>query len=234
MLNEFSREILLLGEEAMERLKNAHVAVFGVGGVGSYAAEALARGGVGHISLIDCDTVNITNINRQLIALHSTLGELKTEAAKRRILDINPRCEVTLHSLFYTGSEVDLSRFDWIADAIDSVSAKLALVENAHKLGVNIISSMGTGNKLDPTKLVVTDISKTSMCPLAKVMRVELRKRGIIHHRVIYSTEQPVPHKAQSEEDESRRKTIGSVSFVPPVAGLIMAGEIIRAAAQAE
>lgn len=234
MLNEFSREELLLGTDAMERLKNAHVAVFGVGGVGSYTAEALARGGVGHITLIDNDTVNITNINRQLIALHSTLGAPKTEAAKRRILDINPQCEVTVHNLFYTGNEVDLSRFDRIADAIDSVSAKLALVENAHKLGVDIISSMGTGNKLDPTKLVVTDISKTSMCPLAKVMRIELRKRGITHHKVVYSTEQPVPHKAASEEDESRRKTIGSVSFVPPVAGLIMAGEIIKSIADSE
>lgn len=228
MLNEFSREKLLIGSEGLERLKAARVAVFGVGGVGSYTAEALARGGVGHITLIDNDTVNITNINRQLIALHSTIGELKVEAAKRRILDINPDCEVTVHDCFYTGSEVDLSQFDFIADAIDSVSAKLALVENAHKLGVNIISSMGTGNKLDATKLVVTDISKTSICPLAKVMRVELRKRGIMQHKVVYSTEQPVAHRAQSEEDESRRRTIGSISYVPPVAGLIMAGEIIR------
>lgn len=233
MLNEFSRTKLLLGEDGLNRLKNAHAAVFGVGGVGSYTAEALARGGVGHITLIDNDTVNITNINRQLIALHSTIGELKTEAAKRRILDINPQCEVTVHSIYYTGTELDLAQFDWIADAIDSVAAKLALVENAHKLGVNIISSMGTGNKLDPTKLVVTDISKTSMCPLAKVMRVELRKRGITRHRVVYSTEQPVPHRTQSEEDESRRKTIGSVSFVPPAAGLILAGEIIRSIALA-
>lgn len=228
MLNEFSREKLLIGSEGLERLKAARVAVFGVGGVGSYTAEALARGGVGHITLIDNDTVNITNINRQLIALHSTIGQLKVDAAKRRILDINPDCDVTVHNCFYTGNEVDLSQFDFIADAIDSVSAKLALVENAHKLGVSIISSMGTGNKLDATKLVVTDISKTSMCPLAKVMRVELRKRGIMHHKVVYSTEQPVPHKAQSEEDESRRRTIGSISYVPPVAGLIMAGEIIR------
>ncbi len=228
MLNEFSREKLLIGGEGIERLKTARVAVFGVGGVGSYTAEALARGGVGHITLIDNDTVNITNINRQLIALHSTIGQLKTETAEQRILDINPGCDVTALPIFYTGSEVDLSQFDYIADAIDSVSAKLALVENAHKLGVNIISSMGTGNKLDATKLVVTDISKTSMCPLAKVMRVELRKRGIMHHKVVYSTEQPVAHKAQSEEDESHRKTIGSISYVPPVAGLIMAGEIIR------
>lgn len=231
MLNEFSRAELLLGGDAMERLRNTHAAVFGVGGVGSYTAEALARSGIDRITLIDNDTVNITNINRQLIALHSTIGQAKVDAAKRRILDINPACEVTALNLFYTGTEVELSQFDWIADAIDSVSAKLALIENAHNLGVNIISSMGTGNKLDPTKLTVTDISKTSMCPLAKVMRVELRKRGISHHRVVYSTEPPAVHKSQSEEDESRRKTIGSVSFVPPAAGLIMAGEIIRAIA---
>lgn len=227
MLNEFSREILLVGEEGFEKLKNTHAAVFGVGGVGSYTAEALARAGIGEITLIDNDTVNITNINRQIIALHSTVGMKKVEAAKRRILDINPMCRVNMFDCFYTGTEIDLSCFDWIADAIDSVSAKLALVENAHKAGVNIISSMGTGNKLDPTKLVVTDISKTSVCPLAKVMRVELRKRGIIHHAVVYSTEQPAVHKARSGEDESHRKTIGSMSFVPPVAGLLMAGEIV-------
>ena len=232
MLNEFSRQELLLGKEAMERLRGAHVAVFGVGGVGAAAAEALARGGVGEITLIDNDTVNITNINRQLIALHSTIGKLKTEAARERILDINPDCKVNIHSFYYTGSEVDLSIFDYIADAIDSVTSKLNLIEKAHNLGVEIISSMGTGNKLDPTKLVVTDLSKTSMCPLAKVMRVELRKRGIVHHKVVYSTESPVPHKAESEEDESHRKTIGSISFVPPVAGYIMAGEIIKELAE--
>ncbi len=231
MLNEFSREELLFGSDGINRLKSADVAVFGVGGVGSYTAEALARSGVGHITLIDSDTVNITNINRQLIALHSTIGMPKVDAAKQRILDINPACEVTVMPIFYTGSEVELSQFDFIADAIDSVSAKLALIENSHKCGVNIISSMGTGNKLDPTKLVVTDISKTSMCPLAKVMRVELRKRGINHHRVVYSTEPPAEHKTESPEDESRRKTIGSTAFVPPVAGLIMAGEIVRSIA---
>jgi len=231
MLNEFSREELLLGSDAMRHLKNAHVAVFGIGGVGSYTAEALARGGVGHITLIDNDTINITNINRQLIAMHSTIGELKTEAAKHRILDINPNCAVDTFSCFYTGTEIDLKPFDWIADAIDSVSSKISLIENAHKLGVNIISSMGTGNKLDPTRLVVTDLSKTSMCPLAKVMRIELRKRGIVHHPVVCSTEPPAAHKKQSEEEDTRRKTIGSVSFVPPVAGLIMAGEIIKSIA---
>lgn len=228
MLNEFSRQVLLMGRENLSRLKNSHVAVFGVGGVGSYTAEALARAGIGHITLVDNDTVNITNINRQLIALHSTIGMQKTEAAKARILDINPECNVTALNQFYTGSEIELSGFDWIADAIDTVSSKLALIENAHRLGVNIISCMGTGNKLDPTKLILTDISKTSMCPLAKVIRTELRKRGILHHPVVYSAEQPVPHREESEEDESRRKTIGSISFVPSSAGLIMAGKIIN------
>ncbi|MCD7890649.1 MAG: tRNA threonylcarbamoyladenosine dehydratase [Ruminococcus sp.] len=231
MLNEFSRTELLLGTEGVERLRNAHASVFGVGGVGSYTAEALARSGVGHITLVDSDTVNVTNINRHIIALHSTVGQLKTEAARSRILDINPDCRVTLHSISYTGSEIDLTQFDWIADAIDSVSVKLALVENAHRLGINIILSMGMGNKLDPTRLTVTDISRTSMCPLAKVMRVELRKRGILHYRVVYSTEQPAEHRAESEEEQSRRRTIGSVSFVPSVAGLIMAGEIVRSIA---
>ncbi len=228
MLNEFSRQVLLMGRENLSRLKNSHVAVFGVGGVGSYTAEALARAGIGHITLVDNDTVNITNINRQLIALHSTIGMQKTEAAKARILDINPECNVTALNQFYTGSEIELYGFDWIADAIDTVSSKLALIENAHRLGVNIISCMGTGNKLDPTKLILTDISKTSMCPLAKVIRTELRKRGILHHPVVYSAEQPVPHREESEEDESRRKTIGSISFVPSSAGLIMAGKIIN------
>ena len=228
MLNEFSRQVLLIGRENLSRLKNSHVAVFGVGGVGSYTAEALARAGIGHITLVDNDTVNITNINRQLIALHSTIGMQKTEAAKARILDINPECHVTALNQFYTGSEIELSGFNWIADAIDTVSSKLALIENAHRLGVNIISCMGTGNKLDPTKLILTDISKTSMCPLAKVIRTELRKRGILHHPVVYSAEQPVPHREESEEDESRRKTIGSISFVPSSAGLIMAGKIIN------
>ncbi|MGN0574465.1 MAG: ThiF family adenylyltransferase [Ruminococcus sp.] len=228
MLNEFSRQVLLIGRENLSRLKNSHVAVFGVGGVGSYTAEALARAGIGHITLVDNDTVNITNINRQLIALHSTIGMQKTEAAKARILDINPECHVTALNQFYTGSEIELSGFDWIADAIDTVSSKLALIENAHRLRVNIISCMGTGNKLDPTKLILTDISKTSMCPLAKVIRTELRKRGILHHPVVYSAEQPVPHREESEEDESRRKTIGSISFVPSAAGLIMAGKIIN------
>lgn len=228
MINEFSRTELLLGAEGISRLKNSSVAVFGVGGVGSYTAEALARSGIGNITLIDNDTVNVTNINRQIIALQSTVGMLKTEAAKARILDINPNCNVTLHNCFYTGNEFTLDEFDYIADAIDSVTSKLNLIENAIKLNIPIISSMGTGNKLDPTKLVVTDISKTEMCPLAKIVRTELRKRGINHHTVVYSTEKPVAHKAISDEESGNRKTIGSVSYVPSVAGLIMAGRIIN------
>lgn len=228
MINEFSRTELLLGAEGISRLKNSSVAVFGVGGVGSYTAEALARSGIGNITLIDNDTVNVTNINRQIIALQSTVGMLKTEAAKARILDINPNCNVTLHSCFYTGNEFPLDEFDYIADAIDSVTSKLNLIENAIKLNIPIISSMGTGNKLDPTKLVVTDISKTEMCPLAKIVRTELRKRGINHHTVVYSTEKTVAHKAISDEESENRKTIGSVSYVPSVAGLIMAGRIIN------
>lgn len=228
MINEFSRTELLLGAEGISRLKNSSVAVFGVGGVGSYTAEALARSGIGNITLIDNDTVNVTNINRQIIALQSTVGMLKTEAAKARILDINPNCNVTLHSCFYTGNEFPLDEFNYIADAIDSVTSKLNLIENAIKLNIPIISSMGTGNKLDPTKLVVTDISKTEMCPLAKIVRTELRKRGINHHTVVYSTEKPVAHKAISDEESGKRKTIGSVSYVPSVAGLIMAGRIIN------
>ncbi len=228
MLNEFSRTELLLGTENMDRLKNSHIAVFGIGGVGSYIAEALARCGVGKLTLIDNDSVMITNLNRQLIALHSTIGMKKTDAAKQRILDINPDAEVIVHDCFYTGSEIPLDDFDYIADAIDSVSSKLALIENAYNLGIPIISSMGTGNKLDPLKLVVTDIYKTEMCPLAKVIRYELKKRRVKKLKVVYSTEKPREHKAESEEVTQKRKTIGSTSFVPPVAGLIIAGEIIK------
>lgn len=228
MLNEFSRTELLLGKDGVEKLKNSSVAVFGVGGVGSYIAEGLVRSGIGKITLVDNDTVNITNINRQLIALHSTMNRLKVDAARERLLDINPKLEIQTYDCFYTGSEVELSGFDYIADAIDSVRAKVSLIENAYRLGVPIISSMGTGNKLDPTKLVVTDINKTQMCPLAKVLRYELRKRSVKKLKVVYSTEQPCPHKEESEETGGNRKIIGSVSFVPSVAGLIIAGEIVK------
>lgn len=231
MINEFSRTELLLGKDGVERLKNSTIAVFGVGGVGSYTAEALARSGVGKLILVDNDTVNVTNINRQIIALQSTTGKLKTEAMQERIMDINPECEVIPYNCYFTKDEVSFEGVDYIADAIDSVTSKLNLIEKAIKEGIPIISAMGTGNKLDPLKLELTDISKTSMCPLAKVIRTELRKRGINHHKVVYSTEQPVSHKCESEEDQTHRKTIGSVSFVPSVAGLIIAGEIIKSIA---
>ncbi len=228
MIDEFSRTRLLLGGEGVEKLKNSSVAVFGVGGVGSFIAEALVRSGLGKITLIDNDVVSVTNINRQLIALHSTVGQKKTEVAKKRLLDINLNAEIKTYDCFYTGDEIDLSGFDYIADAIDSVSSKLNLIENAYKLHIPIISSMGTGNKLDPTKITVTDIYKTQMCPLAKVLRHELKKRDVKKLKVVYSTEKPCEHKAQSEENEEKRKTIGSVSFVPSVAGLVIAGEIIK------
>lgn len=228
MIDEFSRTRLLLGNEGVEKLKNSSVAVFGIGGVGSFVAEALIRSGLGKITLIDNDVVSVTNINRQLIALHSTVGQKKTDVAKKRLLDINPNAEITVCDCFYTGNEIDLSDFDYIADAIDSVSSKLNLIENAYNLNIPIISSMGTGNKLDPTKITVTDIYKTQMCPLAKVLRHELKKRNVKKLKVVYSTEKPCGHKAESEENDQMRKTIGSVSFVPSVAGLIIAGEIIR------
>ena len=228
MLNEFSRTELLLGQDGMKKLKSSSVAIFGVGGVGSYIAEALARSGVGKLILIDNDEVTITNLNRQLIALHSTIGRKKVDVAKDRLLDINPRATVEALDCFYTGNEVDLSKFDYIADAIDTVSSKLTLIENANKQNVPVISSMGTGNKLDPTKLIVTDIYKTEMCPLAKIMRHELKKRNVKKLKVVYSTEKPCEHKAESKEVTPKRKTIGSVSFVPSVAGLIIAGEIVK------
>ena len=228
MFNEFSRTELLLGEESMNKLRNSHVAVFGIGGVGSYIAEGLARCGVGKLTLIDNDEVVLTNLNRQIIALHSTIGMKKTDAAKKRILDINPNSEVYAVDCFYTGGEVELTEFDYIADAIDTVSSKLALIENAYRLGIPIISSMGTGNKLDPLRLTVTDIYETRVCPLAKVVRYELKKRNVKNLKVVYSTEQPCAHKTESTEVAYKRKTIGSVSFVPSCAGLIIAGEIIK------
>lgn len=228
MMHAFSRTELLLGKEGVERLRQASVCVFGIGGVGSYVVEALARSGVGHLTLVDHDTVSITNLNRQLVALHSTLGMQKVEVARQRILDINPEAQVTVYPCYYTGSEVNLQGFDFIADAIDSVTSKLTLIEKATAAGIPIISCMGTGNKLDPSRLVLTDISKTSQCPLAKVMRISLRKRGIQHLPVLYSTEPPAPHLEESEEPQEHRKTIGSMAFVPGCAGLMIAGEIIR------
>ncbi|MDD2190683.1 MAG: tRNA threonylcarbamoyladenosine dehydratase [Eubacteriales bacterium] len=227
-LNEFSRTELLLGAEGMRRLHNARVAVFGVGGVGSFAVEALIRSGIGSIDLFDSDNVSLTNINRQLIATRKTIGKKKVEVMRDRILEINPSANVDAHDIFYgadNASDYDLSIYDYIIDAIDTVSSKLVLIESAKTQNVPIISSMGAGNKLDPTKLEVADITKTSMCPLAKVMRYELRKRGIQDLKVVYSKETPI----KPAIDESKNKQVpGSVAFVPSVAGLILAGEVIK------
>ena len=228
-LNIFSRAELLLGEEALEKLRSARVALFGIGGVGSFAAEALARGGVGHITLVDGDTVSITNINRQLIALHSTVGKEKTAVMEERIADISPETEVETYPVVY-GAEnrdlLDFSTYDYVIDAIDTVTSKLILIEEAKKAGVPVISCMGTGNKFHPERFEVTDISKTSVCPLAKVMRKELKVRGIKNVKVVYSKEEP--QKPAASTETGKRQIPGSLSFVPPVAGLLLAGEVIR------
>lgn len=221
--NMYTRTEMLLGKEGVEKIKAAHVAVFGVGGVGGFAIEALARAGVGKITLIDSDTVSPSNINRQIIATSKTVGRYKTEVAGERIREINPECAVNCLNLFYSEEstgDIDLSSFDYVIDAIDSVRAKLFLIEGATRLGVPIISSMGTGNKLDPTRFTVTDISKTHTCPLAKVIRTELKKRGITHLKVLFSNELPTKSDGQ--------RVPGSVSFVPSVAGLIIGGEVIK------
>ena len=226
---QFSRTALLIGEEGVEKLKNARVAVFGIGGVGGYVVEALARSGVGALELIDKDTVSVSNINRQIIALHSTVGRYKTEVAAERAKDINPDILVTVRNTFYlpeTASEFDFSSYDYVVDAIDTVSGKIALIEQAQKSGTPIISCMGAGNKLDATAFEVADISKTSVCPLARVMRRELKKRGIEHVKVVYSKEEPRESKAKDEE--TGKPIPASIAFVPSVAGLIIAGEVIK------
>lgn len=233
MNEQFLRTAMLLGEDAMERLKNAHVAVFGIGGVGGYVVEALARAGIGHIALIDSDTISLSNLNRQLLATHSTLGMPKVEAARARILDINPDTQVETYPIFYTPETahlLDFSRFDYIVDAIDTVTGKLALVEQANAAHTPIICCMGTGNKLDASAFQVSDISKTSMCPLARVMRRELSKRGIKHLKVVYSQEEALTPTGWEEEAAAigKRQIPGSVSYVPGAAGLILAGEVIQ------
>jgi len=228
-LHVFSRAELLLGKDKLEKLKQARVAVFGIGGVGSFAAEAIARGGVGHIALIDGDVVSMTNINRQLIALHSTVGREKTAVMAERIHDICPETEVVEYPVNYTAENkdlIDFAAYDYIVDAIDMVTSKILLIEEAKKAGTEVISCMGTGNKFDPTRFEVADISKTSVCPLAKVMRKELKDRGIKGVKVVYSKEIPV--KPADSDETSRRQTPGSLSFVPPVAGMILAGEVIK------
>ena len=233
MHEQFFRTAMLLGEEAMAKLQNARVAVFGIGGVGGYTVEALARAGIGALDLIDSDCVSLSNINRQILATHSTVGMPKVEAAKARVLDINPSLKVTTWPVFYTpetADQFDFTRYDYIVDAIDTVTGKLALVERAAEAGTPIICCMGTGNKLDPTRFEVADISKTSMCPLARVMRKELGKRGIKHLKVVYSQEEALTPVGAEEEMKAlgKRQIPGSVSFVPGAAGLILAGEVIK------
>lgn len=245
-MNEFSRTELLLGKQAMEKLAQSTVAVFGVGGVGSFVVEALARSGVGRFALFDDDKVCLTNINRQLIATRKTVGMNKVEVMRERILDINPKAKVEAHQCFYTAenaADYPLDHYDYVVDAIDTVSSKLILIERAKAAGVPVISSMGAGNKLDPTRFEVADIYETSVCPLARVMRRELKARGITSLKVVYSKE---PAMTPIEDDSTsckhhcicppdtkrkctiRRQVPGSISFVPSVAGLILAGEVVK------
>lgn len=232
MKEEVCRTALLLGEKGVARLAGATVAVFGVGGVGSYCVEALARAGVGSLVLFDGDRVSRSNINRQLIALHSTVGMLKTEAAAQRIADINPDCRVVQHPVFFlpeNAAQFDLSGCSYLVDAVDTVAAKLHIIELAARLGIPVISCMGAGNKLDPTRFEVSDLAQTSVCPLARVMRRELKKRGIFHCKVVYSKEPPLAVPTQEAAGAAARRSIpGSVSFVPAAAGLILAGEVIK------
>ena len=231
MLNEFSRAELLLGSEAMEKLKNSHVAVFGVGGVGGYVCEALARGGVFKLSLFDNDTVSLTNINRQIIALHSTVGRKKVEVIKERLLDINPLMEIEIYDTFVTEDnikEIDFTKFSYVVDAIDTVTGKVGIIKEAYENNIPVISSMGAGNKLDPTAFEITDINKTSVCPLARVMRKKLKDIGVKKCKVLYSQEIPLTPRASEETKDGRKVTPGSLSFVPSAAGLIIAGEVIK------
>lgn len=231
-MDSFSRTGILLGEESMKKLENARVAVFGLGGVGGYAVEALARSGVGALELVDHDIVSETNINRQILATTATIGKSKAQAAKERVLSINPQCDVVAREVFFspdTMEQFDFSLYDYVIDAIDTVTGKLALITAAKAANVPIICSMGTGNKLDPTKFQVADISKTSICPLARIMRKECAKRGIRHLKVLFSTEDPItPEVTDEQPPEGRRSIPGSVAFVPSVAGLIIAGEVIK------
>ena len=232
MEEQFSRTELLIGKKGIEKLSSAKVAIFGLGGVGSYVLEALVRAGVGSFILVDNDVVSMSNINRQLIATHSTIGKNKVDVAYQRALDINPNVKIETFKQFFTPESDDIidSSVDYVVDCIDTVTSKIELVLRAKKLNVPIISSMGTGNKFDPTKLEVTDISKTSVCPLAKVVRKELRNRGITKLKVVYSKEEPIKASAKYEGDKenSSKRVPGSISFVPSVAGLIIASEIVK------
>ncbi len=231
MSGQFIRTEMLIGEEGLEKLLSSRVCVFGVGGVGSYAVEALARSGVGKIDLVDADTVCESNINRQIIATHKTLGMYKVDAEKERILEINPNCEVGVYRMFYlpeNAGDIDMSVYDYVIDAVDTVTAKIEIIKRAKEAGTPVISSMGAANKLDPTAFEVADIYKTQVCPLAKVMRRELKKRGIESLKVVYSREEAIKPLQLEEEQTGRRVTPASIAFVPSVAGLIVAGEVIK------
>lgn len=234
MSHWLDRTELLLGDKATEALARAHVAVFGVGGVGGYAIEALTRCGVGALTIVDSDTVDVTNLNRQIIATADTIGQPKVDVMAKRIASINPACRVEARKCFYlpeTADQFDFTRYDYVVDAVDTVTAKLQLIEEANRCGTPIISSMGAANKLDPTAFQVADIYKTSVCPLAKVIRKECRKRGIAHLKVVYSQEPPISHQGEGAAEApapGRRSTPGSVAFVPPVAGLILASEVVK------
>ena len=233
-MNQYARTQLLLGKEAMEKLRRSRVAVFGLGGVGGYVVEALARSGIGALDLVDHDRVSLTNLNRQIIATHATLGMSKAHAAAARVWEIDPEIAVTVHEMFYlpdTAAHFDFTDYDYIVDAIDTVTGKLALAQQAQTAGTPIISSMGTGNKLDPTRFRVADISETTVCPLARIMRKECKKRGIRKLKVVFSTEEPlspIPDPAGEAPPEGRRALPGSAAFVPSVAGLIIAGEVVK------
>ena len=230
MNEELSRTSLLLGTEKMDKLAQCTVAVFGVGGVGGYVTEALARCGVGHFILTDNDTVSVSNINRQIIALHSTVGRMKTQVMQERILDINPGAVVELHNNFYLPEkhdDYDFAAYDYIVDCVDTVAAKLDIIMQAEAAGAPVISSMGTGNKMDPARFEIADIYQTSVCPLARVMRYELKKRGVQKLKVVYSKETPLKVSAPLE-DNARRCIPGSIAFVPAAAGLVLASEVVR------
>ena len=230
-MDQFEREALLIGREGIEKLRSARVALFGIGGVGGYVAEALIRCGVGSLDFYDNDRVSLSNLNRQLIALHSTVGRDKADVMTERLLDINPEAKITGHKLFYLPEEagkIDFASFDYITDAIDTVAAKLDIAEKAYRLGIPLISAMGAGNRLDPTQFRVGDIYETENCPLARVMRRELRKRGIPALKVVYSVEPAITPQGEGSQETSRRAVPGSIAFVPPVMGLIMASVIVR------
>ena len=229
-MDQFERTRILIGDEALARLRAARVAVFGVGGVGGYVVEALSRSGVGALDLVDNDTVGLTNLNRQIIATHSTVGRYKVDVAAERVADINPDCAVRTYKIFYlpeTEGEFDFTQYDYIVDAIDTVAAKISLVLNAQRVGTPILCALGTGNKLDPGKLEIGDLYDTSVCPLARVMRRELRRRGVTHLQVLWSREEPIKPLPPEEETE-RRGLPGSSAFVPGAGGLLIAGEVVR------